>query len=103
MHPTRNAGAHGGAAALSCDDISSLSELLLFDIPSQCAKSYFQLASSPVEGARYSNGEQGVYKPKEKVSASLLGKSCEIVCFSIGRLFSILPLFTDNLSKFNGG
>lgn len=41
MHPILKAGAHGGAAALSCNDVSSRSELLEFDIPSRYAKIYF--------------------------------------------------------------
>jgi hypothetical protein len=41
IHPSRIACAHGGAAARSCDDISSRSELILLDIPSRYAKSYY--------------------------------------------------------------
>jgi hypothetical protein len=61
MHPSRNAGAHGGAAALSCDGFSSPSELLKLDMPSRYAKNYFQPASSSIQGACSLHGEQATH------------------------------------------
>ena len=61
MHPILNAGAHGGAAALRCNDFFSRSKLLEFDIPSRYAKIYFQPARFPIQGTCYLYGEQGTY------------------------------------------